>query len=54
LTRWTPFAQSGVFEITGGRGVASKQVPLTGAEETYRILHKGCVSGAVVEMALVD
>ncbi|HEY3337823.1 MAG TPA: zinc-binding dehydrogenase [Propionicimonas sp.] len=37
------------------RGVVSKRVPLTGAEDTYRMLHKGCVSGrAVVEMALVD
>ncbi len=37
------------------RGVVSKRVPLTGAEETYRMLHKGGVSGrAVVEMALVD
>ena len=35
------------------RGVVSKRVPLTGAEETYRLLHKGCISGrAVVEMAL--
>jgi len=37
------------------RSVVSKRVPLTGAEETYRLLHKGCVSGrAVVEMALSD
>ena len=37
------------------RGVVSKRVALTGAEETYRMLHKGGVSGrAVVEMALVD
>ncbi len=37
------------------RGMVSKRVPLTGAEEAYRLLHKGRVSGrAVVEMALVD
>ena len=37
------------------RGVVSKRVPLTRAEETYRLLHKGAVSGrAVVEMALSD
>lgn len=37
------------------RGVVSKRVPLTKAEETYRMLHKGGVSGrAVVEMALSD
>ncbi len=35
------------------RGVVSRRVPLAAAEETYRLLHKGCVSGrAVVEMAL--
>jgi S-(hydroxymethyl)glutathione dehydrogenase/alcohol dehydrogenase len=34
------------------RGVVSMRVPLSEAEETYRLLHKGCVSGrAVVEMA---
>jgi len=34
------------------RGVVSMRVPLSEAEETYRMLHKGCVSGrAVVEMA---
>lgn len=37
------------------RGVVSKRVPLSRAEETYRMLHKGCVSGrAVVEMALAQ
>jgi len=31
------------------------RVPLAGAEETYRMLHKGIVSGrAVVDMALAD
>ncbi len=35
------------------RGVVSRRVPLSEAEATYRMLHKGCVSGrAVVEMAL--
>jgi S-(hydroxymethyl)glutathione dehydrogenase/alcohol dehydrogenase len=37
------------------RGVVSKRVSLSEAEETYRMLHKGCVSGrAVVEMALAQ